>query len=57
MTDQGPLTIAQCFAEVDDPRRDHLKRHWLIDIIILAIGGVISGADSWVEIEAWGNAK
>jgi predicted transposase YbfD/YdcC len=57
MTDQMPLTIAQCFAEVDDPRRDHLKRYRLIDIIIMAIGGVISGADSWVEIEAWGNAK
>jgi predicted transposase YbfD/YdcC len=57
MTNQIPLTIAQCFAEVDDPRRDHLKRHRLIDLIIIAIGGVISGADSWGEIEAWGKAK
>lgn len=57
MTDQMPLTIAQCFAEVDDPRRDHLKRYRLIDSIIMAIGGVISGADSWGEIEAWGKAK
>ncbi len=31
--------------------------HRLRDIIILAICGVISGADGWVEIEEFGKAK
>jgi hypothetical protein len=36
MTNQIPLTIAQWFAKVDDPRRDHGKRHRLIDLIIIS---------------------
>lgn len=40
-----------------DPRIDRTKRHLLIDIIIIAICGVISGSDSWVDIEEYGNAK
>ena len=33
------------------------KLHRLRDIIILAICGVLCGADGWVEIEAFGKAK
>ncbi len=45
------------FAEVEDPRVERTKRHRLRDIIILAICGVICGADEWVEIEEFGKAK
>lgn len=45
------------FAEVEDPRMERTKRHRLRDIIILAICGVICGADGWVEIEEFGKAK
>lgn len=45
------------FAEVEDPRVERTKRHHLRDIIILAICGVICGADGWVEIEEFGKAK
>ena len=44
------------FIEVEDPR-SHNVSHLLIDIITIAICGLISGADGWVEIEAYGNAK
>lgn len=45
------------FADVEDPRVERTKRHRLRDIIILAICGVIGGADGWVEIEEFGKAK
>jgi len=45
------------FAQVADPRVERTKRHRLRDIIILAICGVICGAEGWVEIEEFGKAK
>jgi predicted transposase YbfD/YdcC len=44
------------FSEVEDPRANN-RSHLLLDIIILAICGVICGADGWVEIETFGKAK
>lgn len=44
------------FEQVKDLRR-HRVDHLLIDIIVIAICGVICGADSWVEIEEFGQAK
>ena len=43
-------------ANVDDPRAENAS-HLLVDIIIIAICGLICGADSWVEIEEYGKAK
>ena len=45
------------FANVNDPRIDRSKEHLLKDIIEIAILAIISGADGWVAIEAYGNAK
>jgi predicted transposase YbfD/YdcC len=45
------------FAPLDDPRVDRTKLHQLLDIIVIAVCAVICGADSWVEIEEFGNAK
>ncbi len=45
------------FATLVDPRIERTKRHELLDIITIARCGVICGADSWVEIEAFGKAK
>jgi predicted transposase YbfD/YdcC len=45
------------FAQVEDPRVERTKKHRLQDIIIIAICGVICGADGWVEIEEFGKAK
>ncbi len=42
---------------MEDPRIERTKRHRLRDIIILAICGVICGAEGWVEIEEFGKAK
>src|SRR6266849_1833289 len=45
------------FAQVEDPRVERTKAHYLRDIIIIAICGVICGAEGWVEIEEFGKAK
>ncbi len=45
------------FAYVEDPRMERTKLHRLRDIIIIAICGVICGADAWVGIEECGKAK
>src|SRR5437870_6514124 len=52
----GP-TLHAHFAALPDPRIDRTKRHQLLDIIAIAICAVICGADSWVEVEWFGQAK
>lgn len=49
--------LESIFAQVEDPRMEGTKLHRLRDIIILAICGVLCGADGWVEIEEFGKAK
>ena len=45
------------FGGLKDPRIERSKRHQLLDIITIAICAVISGADSWVDVAAWGQTK
>jgi hypothetical protein len=40
-----------------DPRIERSKEDLLKDIIAIAILAIISGADGWVAIETYGNAK
>jgi predicted transposase YbfD/YdcC len=49
--------IRDHFAALTDPRSDHAKQHQLLDIVTIALCGVLCGAESWVEIEQFGNAK
>jgi len=49
--------IGEHFSKVNDPRKDRTKDHKLIDIISIAICGVICGAEGWVDIENFGNSK
>ena len=54
----SPLASFQAhFADVDDPRIDRTKLHALLDIIVIAICAVVSGADNWVDVADRGNAK
>ena len=45
------------FAEVEDPRRAQGTRHILLEIIIMALCGVICHADSWPEVEEFAQTK
>jgi len=51
------ITLLDHFTNLTDPRIDRTKDHKLIDIIAIAICGMISGADNWVAMEQYGNAK
>lgn len=57
MTGSPVATIAEHFGTVEDPRVDRTKLHKLLDIVVIAICAVICGADSWVAVEEFGNAK
>ncbi|MEG3960597.1 transposase family protein, partial [Microcoleus sp. herbarium2] len=50
-------SFLQHFAKLNDQRIERSTEHLLRDIIAIAILAVISGADGWVAIEAYGNAK
>lgn len=45
------------FGGLSDPRIERTKRHLLSDIIGLTICGVLCGADTWVDIAAYGAVK
>lgn len=49
-------SIQDHFGELNDPRH-HNKKHKLVDMITIAICAVICGADTFEQIEDFGNAK
>ncbi len=51
MEERSGPSITSYFCSLEDPRSDHTRRHQLIDIITIAISGVICGADTWVDLE------
>ena len=53
MVEATGASIVEHFAALEDPRIDRTKRHKLLDIVAIAI----CGADSWVDIELFGNCK
>jgi len=50
-------SIHDHFSKLKDPRVERNKLHDLIDIVILVICAVISGAHGWEAIEEFGNEK
>jgi predicted transposase YbfD/YdcC len=50
-------SITRHFAKLPDPRVRRRRRHRLIDIIVIAICGIICGADDWQEIELFGRQR
>lgn len=52
-----PVSILAHFAALDDPRISPATRHQLLDMVAIAVCAVICGADTWVEVEAFGQAK
>ena len=54
---QHATTLSAHFDTLPDPRIDRCKHHKLIDIVTIAICAVISNADGWTDIAAYGRAK
>ena len=50
-------SVAEHFNDLEDPRIERTKRYKLLDILVIAICAVICGADNWVEVALFGEAK
>ena len=57
MANDEAISLRHHFADLLDPRGKRSRRHELLDIIGIAICAVISGAESWTAVEAYGHAK
>ena len=57
MDNQPGASIERHFADLEDPRVERTKEHKLLDIVVVAICAVICGADGWVGIQEFGEAK
>jgi predicted transposase YbfD/YdcC len=57
MTSSPVASIQTHFGTLKDPRIDRTKRHLLLDIMVLALCAIMCGADTWVDVEAFGIAK
>ncbi len=49
--------LIEHFSPLNDPRIDRKKLHKLIDIIVLSVSAMASGADGWEAIEEFGKEK
>ena len=45
------------FSSLTDPRVERTKSHLLEDILLISISAIISGAESWNDIELFGKSK
>lgn len=57
MAEETLGSIRTHFSKLEDPRLDRQKLHQLMDIIVIAICGVICGGETWVEIANFGQAR
>jgi len=51
------ISFTRCFAELPDPRSDRTKKHTLSDILGVTLCAVICGADSFEEVERFGQSR
>jgi predicted transposase YbfD/YdcC len=51
------VSLLEHFADLDDPRSDHTRRHNLLDLVALTLCAVVGGADCWTEVETYGHQK
>jgi len=57
MNEQPFASLEACFGDMPDPRVQGRCDHTLLDIILIAVCAVLCGAESWSEVEEFGQAK
>jgi len=57
MDPKDRLSLVAHFSVMKDPRMERTKLHSLTDVMVVALCGVLCGADSWVEVEEFGLSK
>ena len=56
-TSSAIAKMTESYAELTDPRIERTKHHALIDIVVIALCGVICGSNSWEDLPKYGRAK
>ena len=51
------LSLADCFADLPDPRVECTRLHALTDLLVIAICAVVCGAEGWDDIVLFAQAK
>jgi len=57
MARAGIVAIRARFSNLTDPRVERTKQHLLSDMVVIALCAAICGANSWADVERFGNAK
>lgn len=57
METENKLCMVEVFIGISDPRQAKKVRHKLVELLVVAIAAVVSGADTFAEIEVWGKLK
>ena len=57
MPSDGPATFHDHFGELKDPRVERTRRHPLVNILFIAVCGVLCGADSFAAIHEFGDDR
>src|SRR5271154_4047504 len=51
------VAVFSPFENLTDPRLQRTRRHELFDLLVVALCGTIAGADTWADIERFGNDR
>jgi predicted transposase YbfD/YdcC len=57
MRAESKFRLVDVWVGVRDPRQSTKVEHDLIELLVVAVSAVLSGADTFVEIEAWAKEK
>ena len=54
---QRLIAVFSTFEDITDPRIHRTRRHELFDLLVVALCGTIAGADSWADVERFGEKR
>ena len=57
MRTEDRLPVGDVFLGIRDPRQARKVTHDLVELLVIAVCGVLAGADDFVEIEEWAKEK
>ncbi len=57
MSAENKVRLADVWVGVRDPRQTTKVEHNLVELLVVSVSAVLSGADTFVEIEAWAKEK
>lgn len=57
METESRLRMSEVFVGIRDPRQARKVEHNLVELLVVAVCGVLAGADDFVQIEEWAKEK